>query len=403
MLQNLMTRSIASFLVGLILVGLTACKQTEFSVELAYNDKSSGKSLPYWPLKRIDLVAPDSVNASFRYERAKDAQPLIAQLALGNTNRPAYFLLAKSDERSLYYDLLYIDENRDFNFDNDGPPRQSRGQFIRSRNRHYTEFDNVHLTYGWQTPTTVQAESLLCKIYLWYPVSGAPQSAFVIRESWREGRFEYNKQKAFLSFVDDDYNGVFDANDRWAIVPEDSLNDSILTQRHEFRDVTRLGWLGETPFEVLEISPRGDLIKLVRKETELTREVDFAAESPYLNEPKRPKAARAIEWETSYNRAKRKARALRKSILAVFTTSWSGPSLTLEERTFSDSEIVSLSDNFVCLKIDGDKEQAVVERFKIQDYPTILFIDRNEKELSRIIGYQPAAEFSRLLKEQLKP
>ncbi|MFQ5632728.1 MAG: thioredoxin family protein, partial [bacterium] len=293
---------------------------------------------------------------------------------------------------------LLIDRNKDRDFTNDGSPYSGNGQFIAARNRHYTEFDKIAIPYEWQYESTFTEEPFLCKIFFWYPEeNGTPKTSSLLRLCWREGDFTYKKQDAKIIMVDDDCNGLFDTNDRWALFPKDSLEEKFVASLHLFRDATRNGWLGETAFELSGISPQGNRVHLQEKIVETTKAEDFAADAPYSQEARRPRAARTISWMTDYRSALRKARRSKQNILVNFCTSWSGPCLILEERTFNDAEVVSLTNEFINVKLDGDTERALAKQFNIQNYPTLLILDSTGKELSRVVGYQPAAEFTKYL------
>ncbi len=380
---------------------LSACGKDTFRVELQFKDVASGRSLPYAVPHPLDFFPVDSFGVNFTLPEVQAAVPLAGQLLLGNTKQPIYLLLDKSRPRSLYYDRLYIDLNKDRNFNNDGPPYTTQGRFIKNRNRHYVEFEHVAIPYEWQLDGEMTEEPFLGKIYFWYSDNGQPTTARIIRESWREGVFTFRDQQAVVVLSDDDCNGIYDRNDRWALVPEDSLGKRFVAGLHWFRNVTRLGWIGNTAFEIAELSPRGDYVILQIKPVNWTREEDFARDTPYAEEPRRPRAARSISWLSDFNEALKKARRFKKPVLVDFYTDWCGPCKVMEQRTYTDAEVVQLSDNFVCVKINGDLHRDLVKRFNIHSYPTLLLLDSRGREQSRIIGYQPATVLVGFLRDAL--
>ncbi len=104
---------------------------------------------------------------------------------------------------------------------------------------------------------------------------------------------------------------------------------------------------------------------------------------------------------TDWRTAQRKARQLRKNMLAFFDAEWSGPSIAMNERTFTDAEILGLSDKFVCVRIPDNSNRDLIAKYQIQDFPTLIIFDRRGKELSRVVGYQPAAELALYLKSRI--
>ena len=398
-------RIVRHLLAGFFLPALllfAACDKGEYEVDLQYRDANSGMAMPYAMPQKLDLVLADSMEVALHLPELNSQFPLVAQIQLGNIARPMYLLFDKSNPRSIYYDMLYVDLNRDANFRNDGPPHTTKGQFIKNRNRHYVEFDRIALPYEWQLDDMLVEEPFLCKIYFWYDGSSPPASARLIRQCWRQGTFEYEGIQALVLLADDDCNGIYDINDHWALLPADSAGSKYVASLEQFREATRYGWLGETPFELAHIEARGNRVRLRRLKLDITREEDLARDNPYPGEPRRPQAAREIRWETHYRTALKKARRTRKPILLHFTTVWCGPCKIMEERTYRDAETVSLSDQFVCVKIDGDHERALVKQYKIMSYPSVVILDYRGREKGRAVGYQPAEEFSAFLRSNLR-
>lgn len=325
---------------------------------------------------------------------------LIATITLGNSPDPLHLYLSKTDPRSMYFTRLYVDRNRDRDFNNDGPPYSGTGVYLPQRNRHYAEFEKVALPYEWRGDVSSSEEPFLCTLYFYYPDDGGnPKIGNILRQCWREGRFAFGDRQIHVFVVDDDANGVYDANDRWALLPVDSLGSEVICAAKAFRSTTRVQWLDEiTAFELIEISPRGTMLRLKKKDADLSREEDLANDSPYAHEPARPRAARTITWERDYATAIRKARREKRNLLVRLCTTWSNPCVIFEERTFRDAEVVSLTDAFVCLDLDGDSQRHFIRRFQVQQYPTILILNAKGIELSRVVGYQPASEFSRFLR-----
>lgn len=78
----------------------------------------------------------------------------------------------------------------------------------------------------------------------------------------------------------------------------------------------------------------------------------------------------------------------KKPLLIDFYGVWCPPCNILDETVFQESRFKKLSDQFVLLKIDGDLEESAQwsKKYKIQQFPTLIFTDSNGKELDRIRG-----------------
>ena len=98
-------------------------------------------------------------------------------------------------------------------------------------------------------------------------------------------------------------------------------------------------------------------------------------------------------WSEDLAKAIEKAKAENKSVLVEFTGSdWCPPCKTMREDVFSKDEFVkAASRKFILVEIDmprGDKEVAdknrpLVEKFKVDGFPTVILLDGAGKEFGR--------------------
>ncbi|MBK1882723.1 thioredoxin family protein [Luteolibacter pohnpeiensis] len=99
------------------------------------------------------------------------------------------------------------------------------------------------------------------------------------------------------------------------------------------------------------------------------------------------------EWGTNIDTAVKLAKAENKSVLVEFTGSdWCPPCIMMHKEVFSKDEFLNeASKNFVLVKIDlphSDPElteanQPVVEKYKIDGFPSVLLLDSEGKEFGR--------------------
>jgi thioredoxin-related protein len=79
-----------------------------------------------------------------------------------------------------------------------------------------------------------------------------------------------------------------------------------------------------------------------------------------------------------------------KLIFVEFHTEWCSWCRRLETETLTDREVRSELDRMVAIRLDAEGEGiADAERFGIESYPTMLFLDSTGAELERIVGYLP--------------
>ena len=103
-------------------------------------------------------------------------------------------------------------------------------------------------------------------------------------------------------------------------------------------------------------------------------------------------------WTTSIDTALETAKKEGKNVMVEFTGSdWCPPCIAMQKNVFSKKEFVeAATKNYVLVKIDmpkGDKEiaeknQPVVEKYKIEGFPTVVLLDSEGKEFSRFIASQ---------------
>ena len=110
--------------------------------------------------------------------------------------------------------------------------------------------------------------------------------------------------------------------------------------------------------------------------------------------------AKELKWGTDFNKAVKTAKTQGKLVLVDFWTPWCGWCKRLEEDVYSDEDIAKfVSDHFVPVKVNGDKHEDLVKKYKIRGYPTTLILDGSGQQIKKIIGYREAPAFLAELKE----
>ncbi|HWA83356.1 MAG TPA: thioredoxin fold domain-containing protein [Fimbriimonadaceae bacterium] len=65
----------------------------------------------------------------------------------------------------------------------------------------------------------------------------------------------------------------------------------------------------------------------------------------------------------------------------------------LDERTYPDKAVVKFVEQVVPLKIEYSHQPKVIERYGIQETPTIMFLEPDGKMIGYFVGYHPPKEF----------
>jgi thioredoxin-like negative regulator of GroEL len=108
-----------------------------------------------------------------------------------------------------------------------------------------------------------------------------------------------------------------------------------------------------------------------------------------------------LHWRFEYAEARQEAKKSGQPILLYFATQWSPQCKKMESTTFQDADLVRLvNQQYVAIKLDGMKEKQLLERLKIQIYPTIILAGPDGKILDTVItGYIEPQELSDRLKK----
>lgn len=114
-----------------------------------------------------------------------------------------------------------------------------------------------------------------------------------------------------------------------------------------------------------------------------------------------PENVTEINWYNDMNEAKENATLENKLILVDFYTEWCGWCKEMDKKVYSDDKVLEIiKKSYIPLKIDGDKNSDLVNKYGISGYPTTLILDKYGNELKRVVGYAEATNFSQMLEEQ---
>ncbi|WP_022667719.1 thioredoxin family protein [Desulfospira joergensenii] len=100
-----------------------------------------------------------------------------------------------------------------------------------------------------------------------------------------------------------------------------------------------------------------------------------------------PALGQAIDWKT-YGAGIREARQENKKIFLHFMTQWCGYCKKMNATTFKDEEVIAfLNRHFVSIKVDGDREKAITEKYRVTGFPDSRFLDSDMNPAYKLPGF----------------
>ncbi len=82
-----------------------------------------------------------------------------------------------------------------------------------------------------------------------------------------------------------------------------------------------------------------------------------------------------IQWMTDLDEAKKLALQTGKPLMYDFTAKWCGPCRRMEQVFWPKTEVVKISKQFVCVKVDFDREKNLAGKYGINAIPNVVFTD----------------------------
>lgn len=101
--------------------------------------------------------------------------------------------------------------------------------------------------------------------------------------------------------------------------------------------------------------------------------------------------ANGLVWYDTLNAAQIAAKQSNKSIFLFVESGSCVYCAQMNTETFANPKVVSkLSEDYICVAIDGDQSISLVSKYGVQGYPTIIFLDSDGEKTGELPGFQSA-------------
>ncbi|BDA79681.1 hypothetical protein LPTSP3_g26110 [Leptospira kobayashii] len=91
-------------------------------------------------------------------------------------------------------------------------------------------------------------------------------------------------------------------------------------------------------------------------------------------------------WETSIGKGLSKAKSENKPILIDLYADWCAYCKVLEKEIFPDKQVSKVLEGFVTVRLNGEEFPNLMQKYGIEGYPTILYIDKYANFHTKLTG-----------------
>jgi thioredoxin-related protein len=99
-----------------------------------------------------------------------------------------------------------------------------------------------------------------------------------------------------------------------------------------------------------------------------------------------------IEWY-NYEEGMALANTENKNVMLYFHTDWCSWCRRMDADTFSHGNVVDKAQDFIPIRVDGDDRRDLVDKYKVDGYPTVIFLNSTGSTTNKVVGYQNPTQF----------
>jgi thiol-disulfide isomerase/thioredoxin len=380
--------------------GVHAGQEQIVRVPLSYRAPGAGPAPNFSPKGTQVPLTPAGPSITLPPDAVRPAKTGTIEIGPG---RASWISVLATADATHPLDLcrLYIDRNRNGRFDDDGAALTTTPTQNEKTRAWWSSISKVELSVPYPGVT---AEPYLVNFWLVREGEAVPEILRYSVGSWRSGKVTLGGVEALVAAMDANNDAIFDKSDQWSVL-EASAPDApkAVLSLHEARPTNRLMYVKdgsrELVLEFRSFSADGRTLEFAIVNRPSTKAADRAGDDVVRAERTRPRATTPVRWGHDLNAALAQAQATGRKVLIDFEATWCGPCKTMDEWIWTDAEVATLvSERFVGVKLDGDIEKALVSRFSVGGYPTMIVLDAAGKEAQRASGYLPSKDAIEFLK-----
>ncbi|QDV09516.1 thiol:disulfide interchange protein precursor [Planctomycetes bacterium Poly30] len=321
----------------------------------------------------------------------------------GGQRAPVQLVLFRSDPSGAH-DRLRIDTNRDGTFQ----AEETMEADAKVRNgKVWTSFGAM-LDLVVSVPARIGEEENLIQIlpypiHLWHVFDPSePDADPILRWSargWMEGQFESADGSVTVTLAELELDSIYRADDRWALGRTEEEAHAYAA----FRALDDHNWCGEQAWKLVDVHPSGLLVSIQRFDPGVSRTEEMEARDRLAADRRAKRADTPLAFSHDFAAAQTAAKLADQRLFLDFETTWCVPCKQMDALVYVAQDVVDAAGSTVCVKLDGDREKALVERLQVSAYPTLILLARDGKEIRRAVGYQSVALMKEFFRKECEP
>jgi thiol-disulfide isomerase/thioredoxin len=321
---------------------------------------------------------------------------LQTKLSLGNTKINHWNIALTKTKNNEYYNSLAIDHNQNGIYEDSEhilcTPSESRGKI-------WSSF-NAILDIKAKDPWTKKETSIPYALSFWFvedPQVENPEPVIRFsRKGWFEGEFVLDSVKTSIMLTEGLMDGIIDSNDYWALAPKGDRK--LLFESNNCYSISHHAWINDKAYKILEVDASGLKVILEAYDPGMTLQEERIMEDPYYEDKIAKRSGLKVDFLHDYELALQKAIKENKNLFIDFETTWCGPCKQMDNLVYNTDAIVQATQDYIAVKVDGDKNPQLVDKYKVDSYPSLIIVDTEGNIVKRASGYHSV----KMLKELLR-